>query len=82
MQQLERVGDLAGDGAGQPAGHDVQMAAVEDLQRHGLQQHQRHQDHQQAAAEQRARQERLDPGADVRLRMNSSAHRQAPGFSM
>ena len=37
------------------------MAAVEDLQRHRLQQDQRQQDHQQAAAEQGARQEPLRP---------------------
>ena len=54
---VERVGDLAGDAARQPAGDDVEMAAVEHLQRDRLQQHQRQQDDQQAAPEQRARQD-------------------------
>ena len=83
-QQLQRVGDLAHDGAGQPARDDVEMAAVEDLQRHRLQQHQRHQDHQQAAPEQRARQHLRMPRFMIRAGWISggASHRSdRPGFS-
>ncbi len=78
VEQFQRVGQLGRHAAGQAARHDVEMAAVEHLQGHGLEQDQGQQDHQQAAAEQRARQDALDQAGGV----EPVDHPQAPGFRM
>ena len=79
VHQFQRVGEFGRDVAGEAAGDDVEVAAVEELEGDGLQQDQRQQDHQQAAAEQRARQH---PRArrPKRLPANSCGH-SGPGFS-
>src|SRR5579871_1971889 len=53
------------------------MAAVEDLQCDGLQQHKRQQDHQQAAPEERVRQNALDDASGGKY----PTHAQFPGFT-
>ncbi len=72
VQQVDGLGDLPGDGAGQAAGHEVEVAAVEEGEGHGLQDDQRHQHDQQAARQQAAGQHALH-------RAGEQAHE--PGFS-
>ncbi|MEJ1976074.1 MAG: hypothetical protein WDN49_08150 [Acetobacteraceae bacterium] len=81
VHQLDGLRDLAGNGEGEPAGHEVQVAAVEDGERHGLQQHQRQQDDEQAAPKQRVRHQPLHRGPESGAVGQSHGRRQIPGFS-
>ena len=53
--------DVAGDAAREPPRHGVPVAVVEHRGRDDLEQHQRHHDDHERAAEQRARQQRVEP---------------------
>ena len=62
--QLDQHRHVAGDAARQPAGDDVEMRAVEQLQRHRLQDQHRHQDDQDGPRQQPARQQRPQRAGD------------------
>ena len=55
LDRLGKQGHLAGDAEGQPAGHRVPVAVVEDVGEQDLQDQQRHDDDQERSPEQAAR---------------------------
>ena len=77
VHQFDGLGHLPGDGEGQAAGHQVQVAAVEHGEGHGLQGDERHQDDQQRPAQQGAGEQSVS----ARPRRGFAAACQTPGFS-
>ena len=66
LEQVDGLGDLAGDRTRQPAGNDVEVAAVEERQRHAFGDQQRDQDDQQRAAEQGAGEDAAEGTVEAR----------------
>ena len=54
LQEVDGLGDLAGNGRGEAAGDEIQMDAVEEGEGDGLEEDQGDEDDEQAAAEQAA----------------------------
>ena len=67
LDRLGKQGDLARDAEGQPAGHRVPVAIVEDVGEQDLQDQQRHDDDQERAPEQAARDDQAAEPAAQRL---------------